>query len=795
MNRTPTLRARPRRAQACAGALACVCLASQVAMAEVSPAKAAEVANEIDTDIATMQVDLQQIQVGYSVTVAAEVGKVERRLREGEIHFLLKDYLRAAIVLLDVVEDPQYQNHAKMDECRFLLAEALAASRNFAGARGYYEALLPRVSGERLKDVVLGLLQIAGATNQYEDVDRHVARLRETGTLSRPDVDYIYGKMLFKGGLSDPEKMNRALEVFSNIPDGSSVSARAAYYAGVTLVQLGRYEQAVTQFTQTLERIGGRAEDQSLRELIYLSLGRLQQELGDVGKSADAYQEISQDSPYFSEMLFEVAWAHVMDARLAKTQDDRNGAFVRALRALELLMATAPDSRLYPQARLLQGNLQIRLDAREEAYDTFQSIIDQYGGARDKIEKMIVEQTDTKQFFRDLLAADLDELQTQNVLPPLAVAWALEEDDMERAVTMERDLTESDIYLRESRELVDTLEAALSGEQRFNMFPGLKDARSKAIGVENRVLNGRRRLLELERSILASYLAPGQQAEIDEAHVTGQNLEREIEALPRTEAQVDAGRDEIRQAYLSAGRQAHRLRPRVSGMRAQLVAVEMWLRDNRASLSPEEQALMDNRLSETRRETEGLERELATLERDLEQAGEVVAGDAGHGRVRELTASYDALQSKEIALLRAGRSSVPGEMQGALQRIDQQRVALDAIDAQLESMQAVLDGKVRQQVDEIRYSIAQEVGRLDKYEQEQNNLSAQTQGLLGPVADRTLAAVGKQFRDLVLKADVGIIDVAWARKQVETEKVNDLIREQQRRSQELEAEFVDFLKE
>lgn len=777
------------------GVLACASLSGGLASANVEPEDAAKVANEVDEDIAVMQVNLQEIKTGYAVTTSAEVGKVERRLREGEIHFLLKDYLRSAIVLLDVVEDPQYANHAKMDECRFLLAEALRSSRNFSGAEQYYEAILPRVSGERLKDVVLGLLQIAGATNRYDDVDRHVARLRETGTLSRPDVDYIYGKMLFKGGIDQPEKMNRAYDVFSKIPEGNSASARAGYYAGVALVQLGRYEQAVTQFTQTLGRLGKRADDQSLRELIYLSLGRLQQELGDVAKSADAYQEIAQNSPYFSDMLFEVAWAHVTDARLAKEPEPRKAAFVRALRALELLMATAPDSRLYPQARILQGNLQIRLGAPETAYDTFQTIVDEYGGARDKIQRMIATQTDTKQFFRNLLEADLDELHVQNVLPPLAVTWALEEDDMERAVTMERDLTESDKFLLECRELVDTLETALAGEQRFNMFPGLKDARSKAIAVENRVLDGRRRLLALERAIVANYISPAQQSEIDEAHVMGRNLEREISNLPQDDVQVDRGRDEIRQAYLSAGRQAHRLRPRVSGMRAQLVAVEMWMRDNRDTLSQEEQTLMDNRLMETRRETEALERDLAVLERDIEQAAQVVEGDGGRGHVRELAAQYDAVQAKEIALLRTGRASVPGDMQGALQRIDQQRVALDGVDSQLEAMQSALDAKIRKEVDEIRYSIAQEVGRLDKYEQEQATLAAQTQGLLGPVADRTLAAVGKQFRDLVLKADVGIIDVAWARKQGETDKVNDLIREQQRRNQELEAEFVDFLKE
>lgn len=770
-------------------------LSAPSARAEIEVEEANRISNEVDSEIAGMQADLRTIEDGYAVTVAPEVGKVERRLREGEIHFLLKDYLRAAIVLLDVVEDEQYQGHPKMDEARFLLAEALRESRNFAGARAYYEALAPKVRGERLEDVVLGLLQIAGATNRFEDVDVYVERLRQTGTLSRPDVDYIYGKMLFKSGFQEPDQMVKAYEVFSKIPAGNSVSARAAYYAGVALVQLGRYEQAITQFEQALGRIGGRDEDQPLRELVYLSLGRLYQELGDVTKSADAYQEISQDSPYFSDMLYEVAWAHVTDGRLAEDPEEEKAAYTRALRAVELLMATAPTSRLYPEARILQGNLQIRLGARETAYDTFQTIIDEYGGARDKIDRMVEDRADAKQFFRELLAADLDDIEAQAVLPPLAVTWALEEEDMERAVAMERDLTESQQFLEESRDLVDTLEAALASEQRFNMFSGLQEARSKAIGLENRVLDARRRLLELERRVVRPYMSAEQQSAVDEANVEGRALEREIEKLPQTEEQVDATRDDIRVAYVGASREAHRLRPRLSGMRAQLVAVELWLRDNGGDLNAEERAMMDSRLAEARAETRALEEQLAALEREIRLAAEVVGGDAGRGRAQELAARYRSVREREETLLREARRSVPAELQGILQRIDQQRAALDGVDQRLASMQDDLDGQVRSRVDELRYSIAQEVAKLDAYEREQSTLTSETQALLGPVADRTLVAVGQHFKDLVLKADVGIIDVAWARKQQETEKVNELIREQQRRNQELEAEFSEFLKE
>ena len=62
-----------------------------------------------------------------------------------------------------------------------------------------------------------------------------------------------------------------------------------------------------------------------------------------------------------------------------------------------------------------------------------------------------------------------------------------------------------------------------------------------------------------------------------------------------------------------------------------------------------------------------------------------------------------------------------------------------------------------------------------------------------PVAADSLSAVAAEFNDLVLKADVGIIDVAWARKQGVTDKVSTLVRELQDKTRELEIQFNDVL--
>src|SRR5438067_1026931 len=89
--------------------------------------------NNVDRDIIKMQGDLDVVAHGYAEPLPrGSVGRVERRLREGEIHFLLNDYLRASIVLLDVVDDPSSKSSPRYDESVYLLAESLRRTDNFS---------------------------------------------------------------------------------------------------------------------------------------------------------------------------------------------------------------------------------------------------------------------------------------------------------------------------------------------------------------------------------------------------------------------------------------------------------------------------------------------------------------------------------------------------------------------------------------------------------------------------------------------------------------------------------------
>lgn len=751
---------------------------------------------EVDLHIAQMTQDLRMVQQGYGdpQLLAPSGGRLERRLREGEIHFLLSDYLRASIVLYDVVEDPSLRGHPRYDDCLYFFAESLRRIQQYSGARQHFEDLLARAQGERLKDVILSLLEIASATGRYERVDQYLQRLRSAGSLSRPDVDYLQGKMLFQSAGDDPIRLDEAHRVFKSITSGHSVSAQAAYYAGVAKVRQGQYDAAITEFNEALGRAKGMgAAGKLMVDLSNLALARLYQELGYLTESVDRYQDIGRHSPAFQDTLFEVAWAHVKAASQQEDAAKRDEALARALRTAELLMATGPDSKMFPEARILEGNLQIRLGAPETAYDTFESIIQRYGGARSKLAELIATNPNPRQFFDQLIVNDIGSSRSTDFIPPVAVDWANDSRGVKRAVAVMADLGQAETFQLESEELIEKLEAAMSGERRYGMFKGLSASRAKAYSLENRYVLLNQRLLGYERAMLVEHLSPSELSSLDALAARRAALEDELRQLPQSEAEVETRRADIEKAYQEAEHRVFRQSLQLASVRAQVIAMEVWLNQNRDMIDGEARKLMQERLAEAGTQVTELERDLLALQRDARAAASKHGGDAGRGRARRIRESYTQVMSEEAALLGRLRTKGPADVQGVSTRMDQQRQALSQIHSELGRLQGELDRQIDARIAELRQAVREEGSRLQATRSDYDGLRVETDRALGPVASQALLDVAEEFEGLVLKADVGIIDVAWARKQSVTQKVGSLVQEQQQRVRELETEFADVL--
>ncbi|MGF1511399.1 MAG: tetratricopeptide repeat protein [Myxococcota bacterium] len=757
--------------------------------------EAGRAADRVDRRIAQMQVDLRRTEESVGVGLAHQPSTFERRLADADVQLLLEDYWRAAVLLLDAVESPANRNHPRYDEAVYKLALALRLSRNFGSAHRYYQQILYRVEGERLTDVVEGLLDIATKTSNFEGVEQYIARLREAGGLDRPDVDYLHGKTLYQLGRNEPQRLQAALQLFRRIPPNAEVAPRAAYFSGVTLVRMNNYPEAITEFRRTLELLADRPEEEQLRDLTFLSLGRLHQEVGQVGSSIEAYAEIPESSPHFSQMLFERSWTFVKMANQAEFEKDQRTFLEQALVSTELLMATAPEPRLFAQARLLQGNLQIRLGASETAYDTFESVIDRYGTSKRELAQFVRNQEDTQAFFDQIIEARLDGLDPARVgLPELAVDFVLEEESTQRLLSVERDIIETQADLEESREIIDVLTETLEGDGRYRMFRGLEASHDRAVGIYNRWLTTELDLLEFERAAVEPYIG-SVASETDRIHEDVLAIAQKIRSLPTDLDGVREQRSDVEVAYQEANLQAYKLTYRVSAMRSELQAVRSWLNQNRSTLSPVETEVVEDRIERTKERVAQLEMRLEALLKEIRTTAVAASANLASSRSRSLAARFLEARDQELALLGRGRVTAPNEVLGLLSRYDQQRRTLATIRLELERLEARIRTRVEDRVTEVRQQLARESARVDEAGDRFREVRTTTQRVLGPVSERTLAAVQDRFDGLVLEADVGVIDVAWARKQAETEKVTELVQELQERTQALEAEFADVLEE
>jgi tetratricopeptide (TPR) repeat protein len=760
----------------------------------VDPEDAQQILLTVDNDLARARDDLAVVALGYGgPTPKTQGGKLERRLREGEIHFTLNDYLRAAIVLLDVVDDEANRSHPRYDDAVYYLAESLRNLQNYSESRRYFEQLLPRARGERLRDVVVALLKIANDTKRFGDVDRYISQLRSGGGLAGPEVDYIHGKTMLLASDQDASALDHAYRAFKSVPPNSSVGPEAAYYAGVALVKRKQLEQSVPEFEEAARRAGPQGPHKAVFDLAQLSLGRVHFELGNIDKAVDAYQEIGRTSPHFSDMLFEVSWAHVKAAKESPDDAKKQERLTRALRMAEILMASAPDSQLFPEARILEGNLQIRLGAPESAYDTFQSIVDGYGGARTQLANLIARNPDPRQFFDQLLAEDVHNIGATELLPPVAVSWAVKTPEMKQAVHVLSDLKTSDQYAKESRELLETLTLAIRGEQRYSLFRGIAKARTKAIAIENRLTVLEVRLNNLERKMVLPYIAPDEQARLEQAQTRRASIEGELQALPTSEEDTERARSGIGEAYRAAEHRVFRLSTEVASMRAQLVAIDVWLGQNRDQLTAEQGETLKKRVMESRAQVAELEKELESLMGRIRTTGAVSGSDAGRAHAEALRKAYTDALGEEALVLRSMRARLPPQLAALPARMDSERQQAQQLREELQRLQQGLDDQIEGKVAEVRDQIEAERGRLSQYEAEYGQLRGETDGMLGPVATQTLNTVAEEFKGLVLKADVGIIDVAWARKQGVTTKISELVQEQQEHTRELELEFSDVL--
>jgi TolA-binding protein len=710
----------------------------------------------------------------------------EARFSDGEIKYLLGDYENAAVLFYDLVANKEFQASKRYADALFYLADSLYQQKNYLGARLYLKILLG-LRGGHYREALARYLEIAGRLNEFRGIDEHINQARGlSGGELPPELNYVYAKWLFRReDMAAEERVSRAINIFQGIASVANgpLYLQAAYFVGVGQVKLKKYDDAIATFKKISAANPRDERERSVKELAIISLGRVLFEVGKFDEAIEQYQDIPRESDSFPDSLYEMAWAFI-----------RKGDYQRAKNATDILLLVAENSVLAPEAQILQGTLLLKLKKYDEATETYNGVINTYAPVRDEIEALLTVNKDPAKYFDDLIARNEKTLDVAQLLPPAALKWATTQREVSEAVGIINALEAGKNGVLESQAIAARILKGLD-ERGLEVFPVIQEGYTRADAVDSALTRCDAQLTAIEGELLNKYLSPGQAQELDKLRTQTGELQARIQTLPTTEEQVKERKKRIQDKIDELDRKAYQSLLEIQSQYAQLTAIQKYVDDTRRQRknTPDEEKEFLEKVNMERKGLEATEADLVKLRADLQD--EKNNAEAAIGGEETLRREYEASLGQQREILLKARGSVPNDATQVMLRADVIRADVASLRDRVGAAKQVLRERVQKRAAKLRDMVQAEQALLTGYGNEVASTSTQAKGLVGRIAFDSFRRVKQSFYDLVLKADVGVVDVAFTRKQDKTLEIQKLANQKDRELKQLDDEFKEVLKD
>lgn len=747
-------------------------------------------------DLRTLETELRDLESATQQTALAPLRQrelqsatyVEERLTDGELFYRLKDYVRASIILTDVVDN--YPQHPAVADALFLLGESLYSAGDYLGSRTRFRQLIGRAEESAFRPFAsrsLGrLIEIAIRTRDFDGVEGYFERLSR---LPPQEVEaattyfrakYLYNKAVAvedvtRGGTDlktqgiDVEQLRQARQSFESVAESSPYYPQARYFVGVIYTLERQFPQAIEAFRRVSRVAATTPEHAQVVELAQLALGRLYYETDQLDQAIETYQSVSRTSKWFDVALYEIAWVYI-----------RMGDSTRAERALEVLVIASPESKYIADGSILRGNLLLRNGQLDEAAKVFKGATDAYGPVRNKLDKVLVDHPDTHTYFRDLVRDNIEVFDANSILPAEAVPFASEEADLKRALDVLSDMAEARALVKETSLLIRRLDDAIKLGNPGSIFPDLRRQRERTTALRNRAVL-------LRKGLISSAEAKASQSSgVAELKQERQKLEAALAKLPRAEDDFTARDQQLLGGFTGSARQINQLEVELLGMDARIVATERFLADTQdARTNPEGVQAMQTELTAQKGAVEGFRKQLDELKLQQEAGRlQVGVGDARYTHDDALRSQYVALVDRERSLLGAQDPTIDGMFR-----------RVGAVESTIATRDGQIEAAVTERIAQMKQVLDAETVNVEGYQTQLTKLEADAEDVVGSVTFANFSAVRQRFYDLVLRADVGTIDVSWADREEHRMRVELLTRERAREIQSLDDEFKEIMDE
>jgi TolA-binding protein len=696
----------------------------------------------------------------------SQVAPYTERFADAELLYRLRDYARAAVLFTDIVTN--YRDTPAYSNSLFLLGESLYQAGDRLGARARFREVVANANDPVFRPFVqrsLGrLIEIALRTGDVTGIEEIFARLNQIPPSEiEAQTTYIRGKYYFFRAQPDYEQARQAFEA---VPSRSPVYPQARYFLGAILTAQERYPEAIEAFQRVLRIQPEGPEQEQVLDLAALAIGRLQIERNNYDGAIEAYQLVGRSSPHFDRALFEQAWAFI-----------RTGDAIRAERALEILAISNPDSPLIPEGKLLWGNLLLRTGRFDRAQQVFQEVRNQFGPISQQLNQVVAQNTNPETYFQQLILSNIQVFDASSFIPQAALAWVRTEGTLEDSLNVVADLNTCRQYIRESEDLIARLNAAIGSPSRAHIFRDLRLAREQVYQILNRVTQVRGEVaLALDQSAAGI-------ADVNLQGIIAQRrgLDGSVGRLPTSDAAVRRRDRAAENEFTALSQELQRNQQRVDNLEAMVVAIERYLHTNPQPGSASQEALRTE-LTQHRAAIANYRERIAELRR-LITAGrsQVGVGDPRYVRDLEVGREYRDLVQREADILR-GSGRLSSDAASLLAR-------LDAVENRAQAFDQRVGTVVDRRISVIRAQLQEEETRVAGYRARLAQLEGEASDVVGHLVMQQFAAVRLHFYRIVMRADLGLVDVAWEQREEHNNRARLLAEEENREIAALNDEF------
>lgn len=721
---------------------------------------------------------------GEKTPTEAELAK---RLVRAQLDLEEGDYEGSAIVFLDLVEN--YPDTPAGIQAVYFLGDALAHmglsrwayelfSKNLADTRPEARRKHP-YSVARLFDLVVprreaGFAQRPGLSATPEvrarlravgidpeskpprgvvkeqDAERLVGWARSFPARSRPpELRYSFGRYLFLSGQHDAAQAELDGVSPLDIPltrggEGAKWRVRSAYVAAAATLALGETEDALDRFARITKVQPSDPRDRQIVELAWMAQGRILHDIDDADEAVRAYRHIGRDSAFFPEAMYETAWTLL-----------RAGRYDQAVQALDLLLIYDPESPIVAEIKQLRGKVRIQQRDYEGAEEQFLALRREFDRVAKQLGGRLQSKGDAKAYFSAVVAEDMENFSLESVMPLRAAPIAR---TLPRAVQAESLAREVGTLDRELTDLEDTLhrlESALRAERKAALFTDLA-AHSAGLG------HADNDLLDIEEALVDRLAIEAGGSSWDAMESQRVALRKKVDAPLGQTDDKEAAR--VR-GLLRLEAKAHKLELTVGQMRAQLVATEKYYEETRADQKIDHQGFLTE--AATMRDTVAqLEKETAALRRRISRQRSSVRYDDPRLAAREQAVrTYRGHLDQMYAAI--AKASPDSDVAAIWNRVQKLEARSDAAKGALETT-----AKVR--LEKATIIVAEERSNITGYRDELGGLQGRTRSDVAEVLAAAHADVHGELANFVMRSEVGLLDVAWAMKDAETDQVHQL---------------------